>query len=126
MELASSYWSLQKERIDKTVTRLHPTTTPHHQINPCNAGAIHTGHFKFVSLPVMRTAENGSRRKLVRSLAKGHPSLPYLHLQHMQPLLFCRADNSERCVLGCWIPQGPDGAKLLRVRPKQGAPDRAR
>jgi hypothetical protein len=25
-------------------TRLHPTTTPNHQINPCNAGAIHTGH----------------------------------------------------------------------------------
>src|SRR5438874_13741000 len=33
-------------RTNRPNTRLHPTTTPHHQINPCNAGAIHTGHSK--------------------------------------------------------------------------------
>ena len=32
-------------RSNRPNTRLHPTTTPNHQINPCNAGAIHTGHF---------------------------------------------------------------------------------
>jgi hypothetical protein len=32
-------------RTNRPNTRLHPTTTPNHQINPCNAGAIHTGHF---------------------------------------------------------------------------------
>jgi hypothetical protein len=31
-------------RNNRPNTRLHPTTTPKHQINPCNAGAIHTGH----------------------------------------------------------------------------------
>src|SRR5205809_2673421 len=31
-------------RSNRPNTRLHPTTTPNHQINPCNAGAIHTGH----------------------------------------------------------------------------------
>src|SRR3984885_15422602 len=31
-------------RTNRPNTRLHPTTTPYHQINPCNAGAIHTGH----------------------------------------------------------------------------------
>jgi hypothetical protein len=31
-------------RSNRPNTRLHPTTTPLHQINPCNAGAIHTGH----------------------------------------------------------------------------------
>ena len=31
-------------RSNRPNTRLHPTTTPDHQINPCNAGAIHTGH----------------------------------------------------------------------------------
>lgn len=31
-------------RTNRPNTRLHPTTTPHHQINSCNAGAIHTGH----------------------------------------------------------------------------------
>ena len=31
-------------RSNRPNTRLHPTTTPYHQINPCNAGAIHTGH----------------------------------------------------------------------------------
>jgi hypothetical protein len=31
-------------RNNRPNTRLHPTTTPNHQINPCNAGAIHTRH----------------------------------------------------------------------------------
>src|SRR5476649_1492597 len=31
-------------RTNRPNTRLHPTTMPNHQINPCNAGAIHTGH----------------------------------------------------------------------------------
>src|SRR5471032_144091 len=31
-------------RTNRPNTRLHPTTTPNHQISPCNAGAIHTGH----------------------------------------------------------------------------------
>src|SRR5665213_3250372 len=31
-------------RSNRPNTRLHPTTTPEHQISPCNAGAIHTGH----------------------------------------------------------------------------------
>ena len=31
-------------RSNRPNTRLHPTTAPQHQINPCNAGAIHTGH----------------------------------------------------------------------------------
>jgi hypothetical protein len=31
-------------RSNRPNTRLHPTITPDHQINPCNAGAIHTGH----------------------------------------------------------------------------------
>ena len=31
-------------RTNRPNTRLHPTTAPEHQINPCNAGAIHTGH----------------------------------------------------------------------------------
>jgi hypothetical protein len=30
--------------INRPDTSLHPTTTPDHKINPCNAGAIHTGH----------------------------------------------------------------------------------
>jgi hypothetical protein len=30
-------------RTNRANTRLHPTITPDHQINPCNAGAIHTG-----------------------------------------------------------------------------------
>ena len=34
-------------RSNRPNTRLHPTTTPNHQINPCNAGAIHTGHCRF-------------------------------------------------------------------------------
>ena len=33
-------------RSNRPNTRLHPTTTPKYQINPCNAGAIHTGHWK--------------------------------------------------------------------------------
>jgi hypothetical protein len=32
-------------RSNRPNTRLHPTTSPNHQINPCNAGAIHTGHW---------------------------------------------------------------------------------
>src|ERR1700734_3304761 len=32
-------------RSNRPNTRLHPTKTPNHQINPCNAGAIHTGHW---------------------------------------------------------------------------------
>ena len=32
-------------RSNRPNTRLHPTTTPNHQIKPCNAGAIHTGHW---------------------------------------------------------------------------------
>jgi hypothetical protein len=35
-------------RSNRPNTRLHPTTTPNHQINPCNAGAIHTGHWHVV------------------------------------------------------------------------------
>src|SRR5579863_1553213 len=31
-------------RSNRPNTRLHPTTTPNHQLSPCNAGAIHTGH----------------------------------------------------------------------------------
>src|ERR1022692_4721844 len=31
-------------RTNRPNTRLHPTTTPENQINPCNAGAINTGH----------------------------------------------------------------------------------
>lgn len=31
-------------RTNRPNIRLHPTTTPHPQINSCNAGAIHTGH----------------------------------------------------------------------------------
>src|SRR5437868_14185105 len=34
----------QMHRSNRPNTRLHPTTTPILQINPCNAGAIHTGH----------------------------------------------------------------------------------
>jgi hypothetical protein len=32
------------DRIKRPDTRLHPTITPNRQINPCKAGAIHTGH----------------------------------------------------------------------------------
>src|SRR5262245_53382637 len=49
------------DRNNRPDTRLHPTTTPKHQINPCNAGAIHTGpsakarmgatHFLMKTLP---------------------------------------------------------------------------
>jgi hypothetical protein len=37
-------------RSNRPNTRLHPTTTPYHQINPCNAGAIHTGHSRRASI----------------------------------------------------------------------------
>jgi hypothetical protein len=36
-------------RSNRPNTRLHPTTTPNHQINPCNAGAIHTRHWGWLA-----------------------------------------------------------------------------
>ena len=36
---------LDNGRINRPDTRLHPTKPSEHQIVPCNAGAIHTGHW---------------------------------------------------------------------------------
>ncbi len=45
-------------RTNRPNTRLHPTTTPNHQINPCIAGAIHTGHSQPVQYLRIRTASD--------------------------------------------------------------------
>src|ERR1700677_2916318 len=50
-------------RSNRPNTRLHPTTTPNHQINPCNAGAIHTGHSDY---PLSRVAIEVSPRPVRR------------------------------------------------------------
>ena len=43
-------------RSNRPNTRLHPTTTPNHQICPCNAGAIHTGHWEEAMIFIRTTS----------------------------------------------------------------------
>src|SRR5258706_13500039 len=61
--------------INRPDTRLHPTKTQKHQINPCNAGAIHTGR----SAPSERTT--GIRhelpfRRVVDDMGRSHWIVP--------------------------------------------------
>src|SRR5471030_405936 len=46
-------------------TRLHPTTTPKHQISPCNAGAIHTGQCSICHRIAASTSKPNEFRGLV-------------------------------------------------------------
>ena len=78
-------------RSNRPNTRLHPTTTPHHQINPCNAGAIHTGHCAApesasFAAPVSAWPKTASH---VRYLMRGFSGLNY-------PISTGRANGPEQ------------------------------
>jgi hypothetical protein len=57
----------RKHRSNRPNTRLHPTTAPKHQINPCNVGAIHTRHWVSVvrDRPFVVVTDGAKGRKVV-------------------------------------------------------------
>ena len=96
-------------RTNRPNTRLHPTTTPKHQINPCNAGAIHTGH----SSPVSPMAAS-DRWRSGRTQNKARQSLKNGDSWFSRRVLLSSAPNSSTYRLG--LPTQRYRSRLVHVQ----------